>query len=169
MELTKIRVKLTDIIGKYKFVLLVLLIGLAFMLIPSEPRNSKSESTITADQIQTESLENQLKDLLAQIEGAGHVDVLLSSGEGEETIYQTNTDISQNGDDKTEHRSTVTVTDTARAQTGLVKQVNPPKYLGAIIVCEGADSPMVQLSIKEAVSKVTGLGSDRISVLKMKQ
>ena len=169
MELTRMQGKLLDIIKKYKFVILILLIGLAFMLIPSRQKDSDSNFITTADQSVTEALEIQLKELLSKIDGAGRVDVLLSKGEGEETVYQTNTDTSRTGEDITERRSTVTVTDTARAQAGLIKQVNPPKYLGAIIVCEGADSPMVQLSIKEAVSKVTGLGSDRISVLKMKQ
>ena len=169
MELKNMSAKLAGITRKYKFVFLVLLIGLAFMLIPSGPKDSKIESIPTTDQIKTETLEIQLKELLSKIDGAGRVDVLLSKGEGEETIYQTNTDTSRTGDDATERRSTVIVSDSSRAQTGLVKQVNPPKYLGAIIVCEGADSPLVQLSIKESVSKVTGLGIDRISVLKMKQ
>jgi len=40
--------------------------------------------------------------------------------------------------------------------------------MGAVIVCQGADDPQVRLSIVDAVSKVTGLGSDKISVLKMK-
>ncbi len=169
MELTKMKAKLLDIIKKYKFVILILLLGVAFMLIPSGQKDSDSNSITTADKSVTEALEIQLKELLSKIDGAGHVDVLLSKGEGEETVYQTNSDTSRTGDDVTERRSTVTVTDTARVQAGLIKQVNPPKYLGAIIVCEGADNPLVQLSIKEAVSKVTGLGSDRISVLKMKQ
>ena len=169
MELTKMKAKLLDIIKKYKFVILILLLGLAFMLLPSGHKDSDSNSVTAADNSESETLEIQLKELLSKIDGAGHVDVLLSKGEGEETVYQTNTDTSQTGEDITERRSTVTVTDTARVQAGLIKQVNPPKYLGAIVVCEGADNPVVQLSIKEAVSKVTGLGSDRISVLKMKQ
>lgn len=169
MELTKMKAKLLDIIKKYKFVILILLLGLAFMLLPSGHKDGDSNSVTAADNSESETLEIQLKELLSKIDGAGHVDVLLSKGEGEETVYQTNTDTSQTGDDITERRSTVTVTDTARVQAGLIKQVNPPKYLGAIVVCEGADNSVVQLSIKEAVSKVTGLGSDRISVLKMKQ
>ena len=40
--------------------------------------------------------------------------------------------------------------------------------VGAIIVCQGGDSPTVRLNIVEAVSNVTGIGSDRITVLKMK-
>ena len=55
-----------------------------------------------------------------------------------------------------------------RADPGLVRQVNPPEYLGAVVLCQGADNPSVKLSIVEAVSKATGLTTDRITVLKMK-
>ena len=37
---------------------------------------------------------------------------------------------------------------------------------GAVIVCEGADSAAVQLRITQAVGTYTGLGSDRITILK---
>ena len=58
-------------------------------------------------------------------------------------------------------------TDSDRNETGLVHQINPPVYLGAVVLAQGADNPVVKLSIVEAVSKVTGLGADKISVLKM--
>ena len=65
-------------------------------------------------------------------------------------------------------KDTVIVTDGDRAQNGLVQQLLPPTYLGAIIVCEGGDRAEVRLAIAKAVSRYTGLGIDRISVLKMK-
>ena len=40
---------------------------------------------------------------------------------------------------------------------------------GAVVVCTGADSPQVQLDVTNAVSAYTGLGSDKIRILKMKQ
>jgi len=49
-----------------------------------------------------------------------------------------------------------------------VQQVNPPTYLGAVIVCQGADSASVRLAIVSAVGSVTGLSTDKITVLKMK-
>ena len=39
---------------------------------------------------------------------------------------------------------------------------------GAVVVCDGADSASVTLEIVRAVSAYTGLGSNRIIVLKMK-
>ena len=59
------------------------------------------------------------------------------------------------------------ITDSNRNETGLIHQRNPPKYQGAIILAMGADDPAVKLAIVDAVSNVTGLGADKISVLKM--
>jgi len=36
------------------------------------------------------------------------------------------------------------------------------------VVCQGADDPAVRLAVSQAVSSVTGISTDRISVLKMK-
>jgi stage III sporulation protein AG len=65
------------------------------------------------------------------------------------------------------HADTVIVMDGNREETGLVKQVLPPVYRGAVIACQGADSANIRLAIVEAVKSVTGLSSDRITVLKM--
>ena len=60
------------------------------------------------------------------------------------------------------------IVDADRKESGLIKQVNPQKYLGAIVVCQGADSPSVRLAITQAVSRIIGLSADKICVLKMK-
>jgi stage III sporulation protein AG len=102
------------------------------------------------------------------IRGAGKVQVLLTVAAGEEYLYQTNSDISTSANGSEARTDTVTVTDSQRNDTGLLRQVNPPVYLGAVVVCQGADRAEVRLAIVEAVSTYTGLGADRISVLKMK-
>ena len=43
------------------------------------------------------------------------------------------------------------------------------RYQGIVIVCDGADSAAIQLQLTEAVRALTGISSDCISVLKMKQ
>ena len=39
---------------------------------------------------------------------------------------------------------------------------------GAVVVCDGGDDAAVRLAVTQAVSAYTGLGSDRITVMKMK-
>ena len=40
-----------------------------------------------------------------------------------------------------------------------------PTFRGALVVCQGAGDPAVKLTVTEAVSALTGLGSDRICVV----
>ena len=160
MDRIMLREKATAWIGKYKYLLLVLLVGIGLMLIPSNSDN-QDERQQTSTVASQPSLSEELASILSKIQGAGKVQVLLAVKAGEQIIYQ----VDQNGTDRDD---TVIVTDAERAQNGLIQQVIPAAYRGAIILCQGADSPSVRLAVTEAVSSVTGLDSSRISVLKMK-
>ena len=98
----------------------------------------------------------------------GKVRVLLTVSQGERTIYVYDEDTSDTPDSANSRREAVVITDGSRAQSGLVSQVLPPVYLGAVVVCQGGDLPGVRLAVVEAVSAATGLTADKISVLKMK-
>lgn len=161
--------KLTEFIQKNRYVALVLLIGLVLMCLPGKQSQTTQEKKTETIPVQQEvSIEERLSKILSQVAGAGEVQVLLTVASGEQTIYQTNDTLSNNGESTNSQSNAVTVTDSARNEQGLIKQINPPIYQGAIIICKGADSPTVRFSVVEAVSKVTGLSTDRISVLKMK-
>ena len=58
------------------------------------------------------------------------------------------------------------------ALLGAIRGVGAAEVLlssnGCVVVCEGADSPAVCLNVTNAVAAYTGLGSDKISVMKMK-
>lgn len=154
-------------IGKYKYAIIVLLIGITILLIPEEKHTQTAaieDQRPKAAQIEME----ELSKLLQSVYGAGDVRVMLSLSEGERIIYQTNQDLSGAADTGKTKIETVIVTDSQRNEAGLISQVNPPKYLGAIVVCQGADRPAVKLAITQAVAKITGLGMDQICVLKMK-
>ncbi len=168
MDSENIRLKITAFIKKYKYAAIILLVGLVLMLMPSNSKNQTTQQA-TLELVQEDTtISEELAQILSQIAGAGDVRVLLTEASGKETVYQTNNKISQSEENSTTQIDTVTVTDADRNETGLVKQTNPPVYQGAIVVCQGADSAAVRLAIVDAVSKVTGLSSDRISVLKMK-
>ena len=150
---------------KYRYIGLVLLAGLLLISFPQQKPDSSVPEVTT---IRTETMEQSLSALLSKLSGAGKVEVLLSRKSGEETIFQLDEDRTS-GTDRTELRTdTVMVTDAQRNETGLIRQINPPVYLGAVIVAQGGDSPAVKLAIVEAVMDVTGLKSHQITVLKMK-
>ena len=169
MDIKNILAKILDLIKKYRYAILVLLIGLVLMSIPSF-QDSK-DAAVSDNRVQTvdePSLESKLSQILSQVNGAGKVEVIRTVAAGEEVVYQTDNDETNTADSSAKNADTVTITDANRNQNGLVRQVNPAVYQGAIIVCEGADNPTVHLAIVDAVSKITGLGTNRISVLKMK-
>ena len=99
--------------------------------------------------------------------GAGKVEVLLTRSAGEEIIYQTDQDSNIDDTRKTIKNSTVTTSDSNRNQTGLIRQINPERYQGAIVLCQGASDPNICLAIVDAISKATGLGANNISILEM--
>lgn len=159
--------RISSFLKKYKYALLVLIIGLALTLIPHTSSSVVTE-TKTPATTKDAAFEVELADLLSNIDGAGEVRVILTKLRGEETLYQTNDDYSENSDSKTHRSDTVTVTDTERNETGLIRQVIPATYKGAIILCQGADRPSVKYEIINAVSRLIGIGTNCISVLKMK-
>jgi stage III sporulation protein AG len=161
MDIGRLRRKATDWIGKYKFVILILLVGVGLMLIPTGSKEKTPDESVTEQVEQQVMLADELEEILTNIQGAGRVQVMLTMRAGEQTIYQTDTP-------STDRQDTVIVTDEDRAQGGLIQQILAPTYRGAIVLCQGADSASVCLAIKDAVSKVTGLDSSQISVLKMK-
>lgn len=170
MDIKTVRDKLFQAFKKYKYAIMVLCIGVALLVFPmrsnTEPRETESSET---NMVTTEtSLEDAISSALSCVNGAGEVRVILTVARGEETVFQTNTDENRGENTINSKIDTVTVTDSQRNQTGLVKQVNPVVYQGALIICQGGDDPAVCLVIKDAVSKLTGLGTNRISVLKMK-
>lgn len=170
MDLKKWKTSLPAFIKKNRYVVLIFVIGLVFLLIPGKKSSSKTETTasVTQPAEKSSSMNESLAEILGKIDGAGKVQVLLTLAAGEETVYQTDVHTNVSDSSDTSQIDTVVISNADRDQNGLIRQINPPLYMGAIIVCEGADSATVRLAIVDAVSKVTGLGSDRISVLKMK-
>lgn len=151
-----------ELFGKYKYAALVLLLGIFLMLLPKSTDALQEMEVPVKNDPQT-CISEELEEILSKIEGVGKVAVLVTEASGRETVYQTDED----RDSDSLQVETVIVSGTDRGEYGLVRQENPPAYLGALIVCEGADKPSVRLAVVEAVSGVTGIPSDRVTVLKM--
>lgn len=165
--------KLIQFLKKYKFVVLILLIGLVLLMIPDN--NNKNEQPQSTDETNqddyAELTEARLEAILSKVKGAGQVDVMLTLQRGSYTQYQTDiqTDQSQSegsiqsGEDK----KTVILSEGSAYDTLAVSTVEYPLFQGALIVCSGADSPSVKLNLIQAVAALTGLSSDHITVVKM--
>lgn len=167
MEIRNVFTKGFGTIKKYKYAVLILVIGLFLMAIPSNKSKEPATTVTTVTQEDTE-IDEQIEELLMQINGAGKVHVMLTVRSGAKTIYETNNVHSSSGENTSTNNNVIIVTDSNRNQNGLIQQIISPTYQGAVIVCEGADDANVRLAIVEAVSDLTGLGANQISVLKMK-
>ena len=158
--------RVTSFFEKYKYVILVILIGMFLMLLPTQ-KKEETRNIDVENLVQKESIDTQLVKILSQIQGVGKVQVMITEQTGPETIYQVDEDIVEGEGSNKIKRETVVVSG-GGVQAGLIQTITPPTYLGAIIVCQGAGSPAIQLAVASAVSAVTGISMDRISVLEMK-
>lgn len=167
-------------VDKYKYVLLVLIIGIVILLVPSSDSDSKASATAAkaaSVDFSLEEFQNRLESVLSQIDGAGKVAVTLTIKTGEERIVAVDQQVSRNTYDESgvkrteseEKHSTVVMSSGGGGQEVVVLKSIYPTFQGALIVCEGGDSASVRLKISEAVSALTGLGADKISVVKMKK
>lgn len=168
MDFNKLKTGSGKLLKKYRFAVLIFVIGLILMIMPSFQGDIKTVHNEPQVQIAAESVEQRVESILSYIDGAGKVKVLLMELKGQQTVYQTDHTENTGTESSSYNQKTVTVSGSDRAEEGLVKQINPPQYAGAIILCQGADDQAVKLAVADAVSKITGLGLDKIAVLKMK-
>ena len=152
-------------LGKYKYALLVLLIGVGLMIYPF---GEKKEIVQTDTKEIEVSMEQKLETVLNRVDGVGSVMVLLSVKEDFQYSYQVDEHTTVEEQQHETDLETVLLVDENGAEAPVIKNTRYPVYEGAVVVCEGADSPSVRLNVVNAVSDLTGLGSDKISVIKMK-
>ena len=109
-------------------------------------------------------LEKTLTDLIGSIQGAGKTQVAVTLDASAETVYALDeTDGGENGQRQLEH----ILVDTRDGQDALVEMTWEPVIRGIAVVCEGADDVTVNAQITQAVSVLTGVSTNRISIAKM--
>ena len=151
---------------RFRLPLLILTLG-GILLLPSGGTGKAAQDT--QPQVQqaqpADDMRQALSRLLSSMEGVGRVELLLTTTGSDETFYQT--DVRRSGE--TSEETTVFSANQSAQKTPVVTKTKKASYAGAVVVCDGADSAVVRLRIVQAVSALTGLGSDKISVIKMKQ
>ena len=160
--------------NKYKYLMLVCLVGLALLLWPkstdAKDLNRSVSNTESVDQVAA--LERQMEDLFSSISGVGQVKVLLTVKSSTETVYAYDTDQSTSKRENEQSQSIKTELITVGSGSGeapVITQTRMPQFLGAVVVCEGAESATVCLQLTEAVRSLTGITSDNIVISKMKK
>ena len=154
--------------SKYKFVALVALVGVGLLLWPSgEETGGTTTQPVAAEQ---PDLQREMEEILAKMDGVGQVQVLLTvESDGERQLAQ-DTELSYSGstaapEDYSRTSETVLV-DGDGGNGPVVTKTQYPTYRGALVVCQGGGRADVRLTVTEAVSALTGLTADRITVAK---
>ena len=173
MKMPQLPAYLQGLFDKYKYILLVLLVGLVLLLWPQredQPQTPRTDAAAVMEE--TAALEGRICAILRQMDGVGEASVLLTVESGEETVYayDRTESRSQQGDSASlnQQRELVTLSDSG-GQSPVSLRQQAPVYRGAVVVCQGGDSAAVRLAVTQVIQSLTGLSADRIVISKMKQ
>ena len=147
---------------RYRYVLLILVAGVLLMLLPAgEEEVSPTQSVSRGETFDVEAFERRLEEILSRVDGAGETTVILSlRGSSRQVLAR---DEEWEGDGSLS-ASTVMVGEGAGVERVVPLQTVAPEFRGALVVCPGGNDSRVRLELTRAVSALTGLGADRISV-----
>ena len=159
--------QLWKLLDKYKYVLIVLAAGLALLLWPTGEREQLEapSSSAGAEDFDLAALEEKLSQTLSQVEGAGKVTVILTVKSGMEQVPLTDRSTAVSERENSVEEKTVVI-NTGSGQEAVVRVQRSPVFQGAVVVSQGGDRAEVRLLLTQAVSALTGLGADRITVCK---
>lgn len=152
----------------------IILIGISDLLTGGGV-SARDEPVQVADvSLAEEAMEKRLETLLAQVEGAGEVQVMVTLEDAGQTIYaqdqqsQTQEQQSQTGTSRSVDRTSEHILfDGANGRQALVESQLEPEVKGVAIVCTGAGDILVVGQITDLVATVLDVPTNRICVAKM--
>ena len=166
------RMKVLEIVDRYKYVLLVVAVGAVLLAWPQGETGGEDRADPEASVALTEEqdLETDLEKILGKIQGVGRVEVLLTLHSGRELVLAEDSTLRYSGNvnapDDYDRTSKPVLVSGGGGESVVVRQQRYPLYRGALVVCDGGGSDRVRLEVMESVAALTGLGSDRIAVVK---
>lgn len=163
---------LLKLVGKYKYIIVVIAVGLLLLSFPSEKSEGTEALMSVGTDFDVERFEKRIEKALASCDGVGRAQVILSVESGPESVYAREASQSlREQENMTESDSdtkpSIMSEGSGRETPVIIKEVYP-EFRGAMVICDGADSAAVRTKVTESVASLTGLTSDRISVMKMK-
>ena len=165
--------------GSFGFALAVIIFGAMLLLLTSGEKEKSTapqevEVTLIAEFSLAET-EERIASALSQIDGAGRVMVVLTLKSDGQTFIARDTHLTERGEPQTSDYSldrsenAVIVGSGGSMQTPVILGRGYPEYRGALVVAEGAANPEVRLQLLGAVSSLTGLGTDKVTVTAMRR
>ena len=152
---------------KYGLTLLIVAAGVALMLLPGKSEDADKKQTMqNTEEFSLEATQARMEKILGRIEGTGKLQLMLTLKSGPRLRLAEDQDQTADREEMSRRTETVTVSRGGGSEDIVVTQQLYPVYQGALVVCQGADQAAVRLAVTEAVSALTGLSSDRITVVK---
>ncbi len=164
--------KLKENIEKIKrgtpFKIFIVILTAFFVLITLLSIFKKKESTDTTVAVSysgyVDSLEKELENKLAKIDGVGKVSVILTVDGCQESV------IAKEITTATDTLGTVTTKETPIMVNGkpvVLKEVYP-KIIGIVVICEGAKNIITVQRVQNAITTLTGIDLNKIEIISMK-
>lgn len=159
-----------EALKKYRLAALVVLLGVVLMLLPDDAaKDAAPPEAAAGETFDRAAVQEEMERILSAIDGTGELRLMLTVDAGTRRELAQSSSSSRSGADEWEQRSEpLTVGAGSGVQEVVVTNSIYPRYIGALVVCEGGGNAGVRLSVTNAVSALTGLTSDRITVVQGK-
>ena len=165
------RVKALDALKRCKYVALTAVLGIVLLLLPGgNEKKQEGGAPDAAEDFDRAALQEEMEEILSSLDGVGHLKLMLTVDGG--SAYELARDEAQtqkrggeNTGERTQKSETVVLGSGVSAGV-VVTRSRFPAFIGALVVCEGGDRAEVRLRVTQAVAALTGLSSERITVVK---
>ena len=151
-----------------RIIFIIFIIGVVLVLTAQHRKDTYGGENVSApaSAVSVRNEEERLAGMLAQIEGAGRVSVMITyeSGTEKSLAYETKTSSRENSGERSEDRKAVT----SGGEPMVVKEVYP-QVKGVIVAADGADSASVKTAIREAVTASLGVSAHRVCIFKKEE
>ena len=158
-DFTKLKALGAKLLNNKLLLYLLLAAGALILIWPFDSSGGAHEpaaSEITPPVFSVEEQETKIREAIKSIQGVGDAEVVLSlRGTASRDLAKGNSEA-------------LVISAGGGTQSTVELRYLYPEYRGAVVICEGGDDPRVKLDVTSAVSILTGLGSDKITVVKMK-
>ena len=134
-----------------------------------------SNEAITSQEYAAQ-LERRMEELISSVDGAGRCQVMVTLENGVEYVYASEDKVrrdsseSSNGngnlsnDQSEDSENKLIIIDGGNGEEALVRTELMPTVSGVVVVCEGAEDPLVRERIEEVVTTALNISSKRVCI-----
>ena len=154
------------VMSRYKFPAIMLLLGVVLMLLPLGKKTAVATQETPSQEFDLAAMERQMEEIVGCIDGVGRVKVMLTLRTGPTLSLASDKDETLRDAEMRTENQILKLNRGSGMQEVVITQQRYPVFQGAVIVCDGAGNSAVRLQVTEAVSVLTSLSSDKITVAK---